>query len=89
MNQSVNQNSVSPGKLSITEKITHLSAYIAKSHPELYKFIEEMPMTVPIEKNPTITSAQLESYFESLSLLIKKIEVVNGNFKLFPDEVHT
>lgn len=89
MNQSVNQNTVSPGKLSINEKITHLSSYIAKAHPELYKFIEEMPMTVPIEKNPTITSAQLESYFESLSLLIKKIEVVNGNFKLFPDEVHT
>ncbi len=76
-------------KLSISEKITHITEYIAKSHPELYKFIEEMPITIPKEKKPNITQLQLESYFESLSLLIKKIEIKNSTFYLFPDEIHT
>jgi hypothetical protein len=56
--------------LTLPQKITKLTTYLIEVHPELYKFVDEMPITIPIEKNPLISNGSLESYFESLSLLL-------------------
>lgn len=42
---------------------------IKKQYPELSKFIEEMPITIPDETNPEITLRNLTSYSDSLYTL--------------------
>jgi len=39
-------------------------------HPELMKFLNEMPVTIPNEENPKITIESLETYYDSLVTLL-------------------
>lgn len=59
-------------KKELSEKILKLSMKIKEQHPELSKYIEEMPVTIPDEKNPEITVDNLHAYFQSLNVLLKK-----------------
>ena len=44
---------------------------IQEKFPELSKYIEEMPITIPVD-NPEITRKNLTDYYDSLDNLIEK-----------------
>lgn len=54
------------------EKILNITMTIRTKYPELSKYIEEMPVTIPDVKHPIITKSALESYYESLDALLLK-----------------
>ena len=53
-------------------KILKITMTIMDQYPELSKYIEEMPVTIPNENNPEITLSNLKSNYESLSLMLNK-----------------
>ena len=53
----------------ICKNIKNLTMDIHERYPELYSFIDEMPVTIPDEMNPQIGIDNLEAYFDSLSYL--------------------
>lgn len=53
-------------------KILEITMFIHKTHPELSKFIEEFPVTIPNQESPKITIENLEKYYNSLSSMITK-----------------
>jgi len=56
----------------LNAKILKITMMIKNQYPELSKYIEEMPITVPNKKNPEITFLNLKQYFESLDSLLNK-----------------
>ena len=59
----------------LNSKILNITMRINDHYPELSKYLEEMPVTVPSEKDPEITLNQLKSYYESLNSLLQKYKV--------------
>lgn len=56
----------------LNSKILEITLQIKDAHPELSKYIEELPITIPTTGNKNITTKNLASYYESLcSILIK------------------
>ena len=56
----------------LNSKILKITMTIMDQYPELSKYIEEMPVTIPNEKNPEISLDNLKTYYESLSLMLHK-----------------
>jgi hypothetical protein len=56
----------------LNAKILALTMQIQEKHPELSKFLEEMPVTIPDESDPEINIKILKDYYESLNNLLKK-----------------
>lgn len=56
----------------LNEKILTLTLLIKNRYPELSKYIEEMPVTVPNKGDSSITSIDLHNYYESLNTLLRK-----------------
>ena len=54
----------------LNAKIIALTMKIQKEHPELTKFLEEMPVTIPNETTPNINTKTLEEYYESLVTIL-------------------
>ncbi len=52
--------------------ILRITLAIKSQFPELSKYIEEMPVTMPDEENPDITLKNLKEYYESLESMLKK-----------------
>ncbi|PKP29226.1 MAG: hypothetical protein CVU01_01060 [Bacteroidetes bacterium HGW-Bacteroidetes-18] len=52
-------------------EISQLTKIIETNYPELYQFLDENPMTIPSEKNPSIDKKILLEYLESLKQLLK------------------
>ncbi|MFA6271142.1 MAG: hypothetical protein WC657_08115 [Candidatus Paceibacterota bacterium] len=59
----------------LNSKILKITMRIKDHYPELSKYLEEMPVTVPSENDPEITLNQLKSYYESLNSLLQKYKV--------------
>lgn len=56
----------------LNDNILKITMTIRNEFPELMKFLNEMPQTIPNEKSPEINEKILEDYFNSLKdLLIK------------------
>ena len=51
-------------------KIIRVTQEIKDHYPELTKYLEEMPVTVPDEKDATITLRSLKSYYDSLNSIL-------------------
>jgi hypothetical protein len=51
-------------------KIMQVTTEIKEHYPELIKFLEEMPVTVPDEKDMEITLKNLKSYYDSLNSIL-------------------
>jgi len=51
-------------------KIMQVTQEIRNYYPELTKFLEEMPVTIPNDKNMEITLEVLQSYYESLTTIL-------------------
>ena len=52
--------------------ILKITMKIKEQYPELYKYIEEMPVTIPDEKHPEITLQNLKIYYDSLNSILNK-----------------
>jgi len=56
----------------LNSRILQVSMTISHQYPELHKYLEEMPWTVPVDKKPEITLQNLRTYYETLNALLKK-----------------
>lgn len=52
------------------DKILNITLKIKVQYPELSKYLEEMPVTIPDKKYPIITSKILQDYYNSLTSLL-------------------
>jgi hypothetical protein len=59
----------------LNSKILEVTMQIKEQYPELSKYLEEMPETIPSEENPEITLNQLKLYYESLKSIVDKYKV--------------
>jgi hypothetical protein len=55
----------------LNEAILKKTLMIQEKFPELSKYIEEMPITIPVD-NPEITIKNLTNYLNSLENIIEK-----------------
>jgi hypothetical protein len=56
----------------INESILKITMLIRNEFPELMKFLNEMPVTIPSEKSPEINNKILRDYYNSLANLLQK-----------------
>lgn len=59
-------------KKELNAKILEITMRIKDKFPELSKYIEEMPVTIPNEKKPTISLKNLTTYYNSLNSMLDK-----------------
>jgi 3-oxoadipate enol-lactonase len=59
----------------LNSKILKITMTITEDYPELSKYLDEMPLTVPSEKDPEITLKLLRTYYESLNSLLDNYKV--------------
>ncbi len=55
---------------SLLRQITELTSTIETQYPELYRFLEEEPLTLPTEAHPEMDKKALQDYLESLQQLL-------------------
>ncbi|MEC5165667.1 hypothetical protein RCH18_001398 [Flavobacterium sp. PL11] len=56
----------------LNQEILETTTMIRNEYPELIKYLEELPLTIPIVDDPAITNKLLEDYVNSLkNILIK------------------
>ena len=53
-------------------KILAITMLIQEKHPELSKYLAEMPVTIPDENHPEVNIKALKDYYDSLDSLIKR-----------------
>ena len=56
----------------LNEKIMAVTMQIQETHPELSKFLDEMPVTIPNENKPQINTKVLQDYYESLKNILNE-----------------
>ena len=56
----------------LNENILKITLTIRNEFPELIKFLNEMPITIPIEQSPEINTSILQEYYNSLETLLRK-----------------
>ena len=50
----------------LNAKIIEVTMQIQKEFPELSKYLNEMPITIPTDENPEINASILNNYYQSL-----------------------
>lgn len=50
----------------INAKIMKLTMVIQENYPELSKYINEMPITIPADATPEVTIKSLQKYYDTL-----------------------
>lgn len=61
----------------LNEKILKITMKIKDQYPELTKYLTEMEVTIPDEKDPEITLKNLKAYFDSLNTMLDKYILEN------------
>ncbi|MBD0850173.1 hypothetical protein [Maribacter arenosus] len=56
----------------LLKRITRLTSEIETDYPELYRFLEEDPITLPGKAHPKVQKKELQDYLESLEQLLGK-----------------
>jgi hypothetical protein len=56
----------------LNAKILKVTMTIRTEFPELSKYLEEMQVTIPDEKNPEVTIKKLKTYYDSLNAMLGK-----------------
>lgn len=56
----------------LNANILKITMTIKDQYPELSKYLDEMAVTIPDEKDPEITRKNLQTYFDSLIALLEK-----------------
>ncbi|OFY84768.1 MAG: hypothetical protein A3F72_05785 [Bacteroidetes bacterium RIFCSPLOWO2_12_FULL_35_15] len=60
-------------------KILEITMNIQNQYPELSKYLEEMPVTIPDEKHPEITLKNLNAYYNSLTTILNRYILEHRN----------
>ncbi len=55
----------------ILREIIQLTTNIETNYPELYRFLDENPMTIPATKHPHVDKVVMQEYLESLKQLLQ------------------
>ncbi|NJB70020.1 hypothetical protein GGR42_000482 [Saonia flava] len=55
----------------ILREITQLTSNIETNYPELYRSLDENPMTLPVTNHPHIDKEVMQEYLESLKQLLR------------------
>lgn len=63
----------------IITEITNLTTTIETDYPELYKFLEESPITLSSSNYPEMSDAELVAYLEDLKLLLNRYKNTHNN----------
>jgi hypothetical protein len=53
-------------------EITTLIREIEADYPELYRYMDENPMTIPGQKQPNVDNQALENYLQTLKDVLKR-----------------
>jgi hypothetical protein len=56
---------------SLLKEITNVTLEIETDFPELYRFLDENPITIPMDSDPQIDKKVLHDYLQSLKYLLK------------------
>lgn len=64
----------------INENILKITMTIRNEFPELMKYLNEMPVTIPAEKSPEINNIILQEYYNSLETLLRKYAPNHSTF---------
>jgi hypothetical protein len=56
----------------LNAKILKITMTIKEDFPELLKYLDEMPVTIPREEHPEVTAKNLSAYYDSLMALLGK-----------------
>lgn len=59
-------------KNELDKKILDLTMIIKEKYPELSKYIEEIPVTIPNDNQPEINRVELHNYYETLISVLRK-----------------
>jgi len=59
----------------LNAKILKITEMIKEQFPDLVKYLEEMPVTIPNKKNPKVTLDELKKYYESLYAMLNKYKL--------------
>lgn len=59
----------------LNDDILKIIMTIKEQSPELSKYLEELPLTIPDDESPEIALRNLEEYYESLKSLLKKYQL--------------
>lgn len=68
----------------LNKDILTITMDIRENHPELSKYLDEMPVTIPNKENPEITLKALKAYKHSLTSLLSKYEQGHDTITLKP-----
>jgi len=55
----------------INAKILKVTMVIQENYPELSKYLNEMPITVPIDNRPEVNVKNLQKYYDTLLTLFR------------------
>ena len=61
-------------EVELNEMILGVTNKIGERNPELLKYLNEMPITIPYSENPEITVKTLTSYYDSLVVMFEEYE---------------
>lgn len=64
----------------INKNVTETTMAINEKFPELSKYIEEMPVTIPNTNEPEINETNLKDYQSSLDALLNKYAAKHNRF---------
>lgn len=64
----------------INKNIIEITMAIDEKFPELSKYIDEMPVTIPNTNEPEINETNLEDYQSSLDVLLNKYAANHERF---------
>ena len=54
----------------LLKEITDITYKIEKDYPELYQYLDENPITIPIVAHPTMTNKVFSDYLQDLKNLL-------------------
>lgn len=53
-------------------KISNITRDIETNYPDVYKYLNENPMTIPNMEHPSVSETELKEYLASLETLLEK-----------------
>lgn len=62
----------------LNKKIIEITNDIRQNYPELLKYLDEMPETIPSEENPSVEHKDLSDYYKSLVDLVEEYNENNA-----------
>lgn len=56
----------------LTQEINELTVRIEQEYPELYRYLDENPITIPVDDEAKLTYKSFADYLESLKSILEK-----------------